>query len=155
ESRKMITETDFGLKEYRVRNLFFSRILKRCLRRAATPRRADGAAAPKAMNPFALLTGVCERKHDSTGGRRHTAVKQHASLRRPTQGRWIPVCSRPLRGGRFQMENLSNEEVRGSVFLSEDISEQRERVIASGRESHPGSNVRTLAAAARGYCKMF
>jgi hypothetical protein len=53
------------------------------------------------------------------------------------------------------MENLSNEEVRGSVFLSEDISEQRERVIASGRESHPGSNVRTLAAAARGYCKMF
>jgi hypothetical protein len=84
---------------------------------------------------------------------------------RATCGRCIPDCeprqamaSRSLRDGRHQLEKsfqplaMCGEAARflpsasnGNVFLPVDTSDRRERVIASGRQSQPGSNARALA----------
>jgi hypothetical protein len=100
------------------------------------------------------MSGINENKRGNTreleesNSRKNSSLKTlRESLRRAAVGRCTPVCSRPLRGGRFQLENLSNRRPKVYVFPPIDTSEQRERVIVSGRESHPGCNVRTLLVA--------
>ncbi|MDR1957554.1 MAG: hypothetical protein LBQ54_00655, partial [Planctomycetaceae bacterium] len=94
-----------------------------------------------------------------------TAVKQYASLRRAAVGRCTPdgtavpnndplllVAGINRWKNDFNMRpkvySLSPKAYSGRpnayVFLPIDTSEQHERVIVSGRESHPGCNVRTL-----------
>jgi hypothetical protein len=59
----MITETIFGLKESNLRKNFSYSTLTKCLRRAATPRRADGTTVPRAADPLPLVAGIRERKN--------------------------------------------------------------------------------------------
>ncbi|MDR1960389.1 MAG: hypothetical protein LBQ54_15360 [Planctomycetaceae bacterium] len=69
-------------------------VLKGSLRRAATPRRADGAAAPRAVNPLPMVAGIRKWKNVFIGGRPRS--REASAVQRAT----LPV--RPL------MENLSN-----------------------------------------------
>jgi hypothetical protein len=87
-------------------------VQEECLRRAATPRRAIGSHS---------LCSI-RRQLDNVSNRLRAAVKQHASLRRPTQGRWIPVGaaapramnSFPMVAGINRRKNVPNR-LRGAM----------------------------------------
>jgi hypothetical protein len=75
----MIRETNFGVAKHDIMRNFSLSMLEKCLRRAATPRRAATQGRCIPVGSRHLRCGRPLIENVSIGGRRHTAVKQHAS----------------------------------------------------------------------------
>jgi hypothetical protein len=101
-------------------------------RNAAMPRRDATHGRCTQVGSHSLHSVRPQREDLSNRRPKATAVKQHASLWRPTQGRWIPVGSHSLRSVRPQLENLSN---RGRMERSDHEAIARRGVAA--RRRHP------------------
>ncbi|MDR1960520.1 MAG: hypothetical protein LBQ54_16030 [Planctomycetaceae bacterium] len=85
-----------------------------------TAREADIKAGRMTLNEYAIFPTACDVRSNGTFGRRQTSFKVLMELllliclRRPTQGRWIPIGSHSLRSVRRQIENLLNWEPNGT-----------------------------------------
>jgi hypothetical protein len=99
----MIRETIFGLTEYRVRNLFLSKTLKRCLRRAATPRQAATHRRCIPVGSYSLRS-----VHPLMGNVSNESRMEHSDHEDTARGRWnghVP----PLGSSKSERERIKSD----------------------------------------------